>query len=1123
MTDHLSMALVECANREHECTPFPKRVIVKEKITLSVINGISMANEPLVVQALYSYKRSNNDELCFKKGDIITVTQKDDGWWEGTLNGETGWFPSNYVKECKDAPKPIINQQNQYKSVVLKDLIDSEKAHVTELEGLVTNFLQPLEKSSILTLDEYRQLTGNITEVLETHQQLLSLIEAESSKPGNEQKVGKLFLTWASRIKNIHQTYCSLHPRAVCILDKYREDLTKYMESKGATSPGVLVLTTMLSKPFRRLDKYSGMLQELERHVEECHPDRGDTQRSVSIYKDIAAACSATRRQKELELQVLTGPVRGWEGPSLTTLGDIIYMGSVATGPRHEDRYFVLFPSTLVILSVSHRLSAFIYEGKLFLSGLTVSRLEDTDQYKNAFEISGPMIDKRVAVCQSKEEADHWVELLGKHMPRSSTASNISHKVAPSQAQFVPQPPPHLHQMNQRGYCNRTSVLCFKTDLHYKPTNPPDHYPSAAPFAALNKYYQRLIKARVITRKLLKKLLYSEYLNKMNLSLVRVRHHKTEISIFTKDIHCRDSIIKCDSDSDSNSSDSDSSDSEFKFKKQSAVRSGTSSSSSNPFGYIRYYNPQTGIETKEGTKYESFLDYGMPSKETSVETEKPKNPSLLVSTARIQLQKQGSEESNASSVFPARIPYMACENLPNLNGSLELTNLNLPEGYIPTTRQSCPTKLVGNKFNQTSLTTIYIPTWSNSDNNLTCKKETSRDSSSTTTHSSNLELPVNTLPLPDKMVAELLYNFDGEFNTTDSIGSNFSELSTGAVLKPPTMFGKEDVQVNPQSVSISLENIGFRKHSINSDKPRRRSSLQFNPSKDLKKCVSSQYIKMSNQATTSQQSFCRCCIDCCHSPRSSDSGMAGSYTLNSPDSANANENFPSSEQIRASMDMANLFHKYSDLPSDKREMISLSEIEARDFESECPCTSPFGSTPRTSGQDSTPENVLTGSHDSLRTSVTSSIDINPKMWGSQPKLHSKLYIAPLTMSDSGPQKSQSAGCLLDDPVQNEAEGQEENPALYRSGLYAHWWLKAKIPASVVKGIYLDTRSPTTGKGMCFCSGFSFSIMFICSRGLITKSSNSVLLCVFRPLPVHLLTFPSQVIITIKPLHKQRFN
>lgn len=40
-------------------------------------------------------------------------------------------------------------------------------------------------------------------------------------------------------------------------------------------------------------------------------------------------------------------------------------MGSVAIGPEHKDRYFVLFPQTLLILSVSQRMSAFIYEARL--------------------------------------------------------------------------------------------------------------------------------------------------------------------------------------------------------------------------------------------------------------------------------------------------------------------------------------------------------------------------------------------------------------------------------------------------------------------------------------------------------------------------------------------------------------------------------------------------------------------------------------------------------------------------------------------------------------------------------------------------------------------------------------
>lgn len=61
-----------------------------------------MTTESVLVKAIYSFKGKNNDELCFKKGDIITVTQKEEGgWWEGTLGETTGWFPSNYVTEFK--------------------------------------------------------------------------------------------------------------------------------------------------------------------------------------------------------------------------------------------------------------------------------------------------------------------------------------------------------------------------------------------------------------------------------------------------------------------------------------------------------------------------------------------------------------------------------------------------------------------------------------------------------------------------------------------------------------------------------------------------------------------------------------------------------------------------------------------------------------------------------------------------------------------------------------------------------------------------------------------------------------------------------------------------------------
>lgn len=111
--------------------------------------------EPYTVQAEYSFQGENNDELRFKKGDLITVTQREDGgWWEGTLGEVTGWFPSNYVKEYK-APLPLaetIRTPEEIKAsrlVVLNDLLESEKAHVAEIRGLLENFLEPLQTSQM--------------------------------------------------------------------------------------------------------------------------------------------------------------------------------------------------------------------------------------------------------------------------------------------------------------------------------------------------------------------------------------------------------------------------------------------------------------------------------------------------------------------------------------------------------------------------------------------------------------------------------------------------------------------------------------------------------------------------------------------------------------------------------------------------------------------------------------------------------------------------------------------------------------------------------------------------------------------------------------------------------------
>uniref|UniRef100_A0A2K6JXC4 DH domain-containing protein n=1 Tax=Rhinopithecus bieti TaxID=61621 RepID=A0A2K6JXC4_RHIBE len=184
------------------------------------------------------------------------------------------------------------------------------------------------------------------------------------------------------------------------------DELEQFMENQGASSPGILILTTSLSKPFMRLEKYVTLLQELERHMEDTHPDHQDILKAIVAFKTLMGQCQDLRKRKQLELQILSEPIQC----------DFMSQVMVQYGAceEKEERYLMLFSNVLIMLSASPRMSGFIYQ-----MGYVLTFLDCKFVYSN-------MVERIVVHCNNNQDFQEWLEQLNRLIRGPASCSSLS-------------------------------------------------------------------------------------------------------------------------------------------------------------------------------------------------------------------------------------------------------------------------------------------------------------------------------------------------------------------------------------------------------------------------------------------------------------------------------------------------------------------------------------------------------------------------------------------------------------------------------------------------------------------------------------------------------------------------
>lgn len=106
----------------------------------------SMPQQTRAVRALFDFAANDLDELTFRKGDLIAVIESQyKDWWKGSLRGQVGIFPTNYVEKLTTPEAEDLKREAQLEEKVYQNVKDMEKL-ITLCSTAET--LSPLERES---------------------------------------------------------------------------------------------------------------------------------------------------------------------------------------------------------------------------------------------------------------------------------------------------------------------------------------------------------------------------------------------------------------------------------------------------------------------------------------------------------------------------------------------------------------------------------------------------------------------------------------------------------------------------------------------------------------------------------------------------------------------------------------------------------------------------------------------------------------------------------------------------------------------------------------------------------------------------------------------------------------
>lgn len=250
-----------------------------------------------------------------------------------------------------DMPPP--NAQMSYRDHIVKELVDTERKYVQDLENL-HDLKNTLEQKGFVAGDAVHQIFLNINAILDFQRRFLIRVETTNSMPPARQEWGSPFVTYEEAF-SIYQPFIANQRKAAQVAQQF------FSQIQQAGHPVAIDFNTLdgfLLKPMQRLVKYPLLLKDLMKKSED-EAVKADLASGIEAAERVLKKANEAVDRDLLDeaMEDLVARVDDWKNHRVEQFGRLLLHGiyPVITGKSDKEQdvsllNFALFAPARAIL-----------------------------------------------------------------------------------------------------------------------------------------------------------------------------------------------------------------------------------------------------------------------------------------------------------------------------------------------------------------------------------------------------------------------------------------------------------------------------------------------------------------------------------------------------------------------------------------------------------------------------------------------------------------------------------------------------------------------------------------------------------------------------------------------------